>query len=643
MNLRSPSVRPILAAAVIVLAGLAAYHNSFSGPFVFDDVPTVRDNATIRHLWPLWDALRPSHNGSSADGRPVLNLSFALNYAIGGGDVWSYHAVNLAIHLLAGLALFGIVRRTVERGQVAKVDLRCGGQLLQPDPVLFAFAVALIWTVHPLATESVTFISDRSESLMGLFYLLTLYCFVEGVEGVRLRQLTSAAEVNCRNLTPSPWLWLSVLLCFLGMATKEVMVSAPLLVLLYDRTFVAGTFREALRRRRALYVGLASSWLLLAAIVAGMGGNRGSVAGFGAGVPWWAYSITQCKAVALYLWLSVWPHPLVFDYGRALVGNPLSVLPQAVFLVMLAVGTILGVWRRSPVGFLGVWFLAILAPSSSFVPLASQTMAEHRMYLPLAAVVVLAVFGIHRLVGAAGMRNRAFVVVVSALAAGLGFLTEQRNQDYRSELSLWEATVRDYPGNGYAHYNLAVVLGREPGRLAESMSEFRAAIRLEPGYAPAHNDLGNALVTRPEGIPEAIVEYRVAIFLQPDYAEAHNNLGMALSARPGSLPDAVSEFQAALRIRPGYAEAHINLGNAFSGMPGRLNDAIAEYEAALRADPESFEAHFNLGNSFVRSPGRLADAIREYQEVLRIKPGFGPAKDLIRRLNQVSPDFPYHP
>jgi Flp pilus assembly protein TadD len=427
------------------------------------------------------------------------------------------------------------------------------------------------------------------------------------------------------------------------MATKEVMVSAPLLVLLYDRTFVAGTFREALRRRRALYVGLASSWLLLAAIVAGMGGNRGSVAGFGAGVPWWAYSITQCKAVALYLWLSVWPHPLVFDYGRALVGNPLSVLPQAVFLVMLAVGTILGVWRRSPVGFLGVWFLAILAPSSSFVPLASQTMAEHRMYLPLAAVVVLAVFGIHRLVGAAGMRNRAFVVVVSALAAGLGFLTEQRNQDYRSELSLWEATVRDYPGNGYAHYNLAVVLGREPGRLAESMSEFRAAIRLEPGYAPAHNDLGNALVTRPEGIPEAIVEYRVAIFLQPDYAEAHNNLGMALSARPGSLPDAVSEFQAALRIRPGYAEAHINLGNAFSGMPGRLNDAIAEYEAALRADPESFEAHFNLGNSFVRSPGRLADAIREYQEVLRIKPGFGPAKDLIRRLNQVSPDFPYHP
>jgi tetratricopeptide (TPR) repeat protein len=485
--------------------------------------------------------------------------------------------------------------------------------------------------VHPLATESVTFISDRSESLMGLFYLLTLYCFVEGV---RLRNVPSAADGTLRNLAPSLWLCLSVMFCYCGMATKEVMVSAPLLVLLYDRTFVAGTFRGALRGRAALYAGLASSWLLLALLVVAMGGNRGNVAGFGAGVPWWAYSLTQFKAVALYVWLSFWPHPLVFDYGRALVGNPLAVLPQAIFLLMLVAGTVLALRRRSPIGFLGAWFLAILAPSSSIVPLASQTMAEHRMYLPLAAVVVISVVGIHRLLRWAGMKPRAFVVVALALAAGLGFLTEQRNEDYRSELGLWEATVRDYPGNGYAHYNLAVLLEEEPGRLADAMSEFRAAIRLEPGYAPAHNDLGNALVTRPEGIPEAIVEYKAAIFLQPGYAEAHNNLGMALSARTGSLSDAILEFQTALRLRPDYAEAHINLGNALSGMPGRLPDAIAEYEAALRVDPDSIEAHFNLGNAFVRSPGRTADALREYQEVLRIRPGFGPAKAMLQKLGQ---------
>jgi Tfp pilus assembly protein PilF len=633
MTPRNSSLRPLLAAAVIVLAGLAAYRNCFSGPFVFDDGPTVQENATIRHLWPIWGPLHPPHNGSTAEGRPLVNLSLALNYAISGENVWSYHVFNLAIHLLAGLVLFGIVRRTLERGQVAKVDLGARGQLLQPDPLTFASAVALLWTVHPLQTESVTFISDRAESLMGLFYLLTLYCFACGVdEGVRPQTLIPRSGNQCRGLTPSVWLCLSVLSCYLGMVTKEVMATAPILVLLYDRTFVAGNFREALRCRWAYYAGLASSWLPLGLLVAGMGGNRGQVAGFGTSVLWWVYAITQCRAVVHYLHLAVWPHPLVLDYGRALEVSLLAVLPQAILLLLLLAATIVALRRRPALGFLGAWFFAILAPSSSVIPLASQTMAEHRMYLPLAAVVVLGVLGIRRVLSALGMGSAAFLVVVAALATCLGAMTATRNEDYRTELRLWEVTVRDCPGNGYAHYNLACNLGREPGYLAEAITEYRESLRLIPGYAPAHNNLGNALANQPGGQSEAMREYRAALSIDPGYAEAHNNLGMALANQSGSLPEAVAEFQAALRIKPDYADAHINLGNVLAGIPGRMPDAIAEYESALRAKPESVEAHFNLGNAFALTPGRQVDAIVQFEEVLHIRPGFAPAELMIRQL-----------
>ena len=166
---------------LIALAGLAAYANSFSGSFVFDDADSIAENPTIRRLWPPGAALSPPGGGITVSGRPFLNLTLACNYALGGTNVSGYHAANLAIHVLAGLVLFGIARRT-----------------LRSNPVL-AFAIALIWTVHPLQTESVTYIVQRAESLMGLFYLLTLYCFIRGA-GAGARP---AADRRCGSGSPA--------------------------------------------------------------------------------------------------------------------------------------------------------------------------------------------------------------------------------------------------------------------------------------------------------------------------------------------------------------------------------------------------------------------------------------------------------
>ena len=203
-----------LAGGLIVLAAVLAYRNSFGGPFIFDDELSIRQNPTIRELWPIWKPLCPPNHGEPVTGRPLLNLSFAVNYAINGLNVWGYHVANLAIHVLAALLLFGILRRTFLLPSL--------GNFRIPTPTCLALAIALLWAVHPLQTESVTYIVQRAESLVGLFYLLTLYCFIRGA--------TPAED--------SLWYAGAVLACLLGMASKEVMVSAPLIVLAVRSDFL---------------------------------------------------------------------------------------------------------------------------------------------------------------------------------------------------------------------------------------------------------------------------------------------------------------------------------------------------------------------------------------------------------------------
>jgi tetratricopeptide (TPR) repeat protein len=621
----------LVAGVVVVLAALAAYHNSFSGPFVLDDPVAITDNLTIRHFGSA--LVPPSFSGATTAGRPVINLTFALNYALGGMKVWGYHAFNLLIHMLAGLTLFGIVRRTLRERSTFNVQHPTSKsnnpifpELSSADALMIALAVAILWVVHPLQTEAVTYVSQRAESLMGLFYLLTLYFFVRGAEsrlqesGVRNQekefkiQNPQATLPLSSGLTPdasSLWYAASLLACLLGMATKEVMVSAPLMVLLYDRTFIAGSFGEAWQLRWRYYLVLACTWLLLAWLTIGLGQRS---VGFNQGVTWWIYALTSCRSVVLYGKLALWPHPLVFDYGTHFIRHATEAVPYALILAALLVGTMIALRRWPAIGFLGAWFFVILAPTSSVVPVALQPTAEHRMYLSLAAVVVLGVLGLHRLAGRRGL------AVGVAVAVGLGWLAIQRNKDYHSELAIWSDTVTKCPDNARARNNLGNALFKIPGRLPDAMAQYEAALGINPDFAEAHDDFGNALLKMPGHLPDAIAQFETALRLDPDSAKAHNNLGNALMDVPGRLPGAMAEFEAALRLNPDLADAHNNLGTALLDAPGRLPDAIAEFEAALRINPDSMEAHDNLGIVFFKMPGRLPDAITQFEAALRLDP-----------------------
>jgi tetratricopeptide (TPR) repeat protein len=573
----------IAAGAVLAASAVVAYGRSFSVPLLFDDIPSIAGNATIRHLGTaFWAPI-----GTTAGGRPVLNLSLALDYAISGTAVWSYHATNLAIHILAGLTLFSILRRALP------------GRAAQPA-LLAAFSCALLWSLHPLQTESVTYIIQRAESLMGLFYLLTLYCFIRGAEAGGRRGAW--------------WHGLSVLSCLLGMATKEAMVSAPLIVLLYDRTFLAGSLREAWRRRRPAYAGLAATWIILPILVVSTHGRNGS-AGFGSGVPWWSYALTQATALVHYLRLALWPTGLVFDYGTALAPPSSGAAACALGVAGLLGATIWAIFRKPALGFAGAFFFAALAPSSSVVPVATETMAEHRMYLALIPIAAVVVAGLFRWLGRAALPA---CLVAAAVLAGA---TWERNGVYQSGEGIWGDAAAKRPGNARAHNNLGTALDKIPGRVDDAIAEYQQALSLSPDYSEAHYNLGHALTLRGR-TPEAVAQYEEALRLNPDYAEAHYNLGLALERVPGRADGAIAEYEAALRLDPGLADAHFALASDLQALPGRLGEAIAQYREGLRLQPGYADAHYNLACALQADPGRYAEAAAQFEEAIRLKPDF---------------------
>jgi protein O-mannosyl-transferase len=554
------SARPslLLPRVVLGVAILLAYANTFSVPFIFDDAAAVLENPSIRSFG---TALTPPP-GLSVTGRPLVNVSLALNHAISGDAPWSYHALNLALHLGCALALYTLARRALRASHL---------QLSTFDCETVAFAAAALWALHPLATSAVTYVMQRSELMVSFCYLLTLSCFA-----------CATADHAGR---PRFWLGLSVVACVAGMATKEVMVTAPLAVLLYDRTFVAGSLRAALRSRARYYVALAATWLLLALLVFGTE-NRGLSAGFGRGIAWSDYALTQLYAVPHYLRLALWPSPLVFDYGNALIRDFALITPGALLLLLLLAATLAALRRCPAIGFCGALFFLLLAPSSSVVPVATQTIAEHRVYLALAAPVLLLVLAVRRWFA------RAWWPVSLGLALLLGGATFARNYAYTSAFTLWRDTAAKAPASARAHYNLGASLLGETGtaNLAAAVAEFTESLRLDPEHPLASRKLGVALlaVGRPA---DALPRLEKAVRLDPNSAGAHYELGNAL-AQLNRTADAAAHYTESLRLEPDHAIVHYNLGTALAQL-GRYSEALAEFDATLRLDPQDASARGN--------------------------------------------------
>ena len=533
----------LVAVGLIILAGVGSYLNSFQGPFIFDGTASIVENPHIRQLWPIWEVIR-AKPGWTVAGRPVLSLSLALNYQISELEVWSYHAVNLAVHILAALALFGIIRRTL---LCEKLRARFGKASFG-----LALICALIWMLHPLQTGSVTYIVQRAESLMGLFYLLTMYCAIRGFNSSKRRW----------------WYAGAIAACALGMGTKEVMATAPLMLLFYDRVFVSKTFKEVFARRWGLYVGLAATWVIFGALA--WTTPRGKSVGFGfVQLSSLEYAMIQSKAIVwYYLKLSFWPHPLVLDYGWPIAPSFGEIVLYTIVLVGLLAGTLRALRYHPGLGFLGVWFFVILGPSSSFLVIITEVVAEHRMYLPLAAVVVAMVLGgytlgrrlLDRLVS--GERRPTLLgrllgyALVGIVIVIFGFLTVRRNHNYRSKLSIWQDTVAKQPDNWRAYNNRGV----------------------------AYSSKGD--------YDRAISDFEQAIELNPRNTEAYYNRGITYSSK-GNYDRAIIDFDQAIKLNNAYANAYYNRGLAYQGKDD-LEQATRDYNKAIELDSRNVKAYNNL-------------------------------------------------
>jgi protein O-mannosyl-transferase len=578
------------AALILVAAGLVAYGNGSSDRFTgLDARESIRDNPHIQQLWPLSEAMSlsllketlavdPGSKGGSVVRRPFLSLTFALNYRLLGPEPQGFFAVNLALHLCAGLLLLGVVRRTLER---EPLRARYGSRALG-----IALAVATLWTVHPVQTESVTYVVQRAEGLMGFFYLLTMYCAVRGFSATRR----------------GAWYVASIVSCALGMATKETMGTAPLLVLLYDVIFVSPSLAAALKRRPGYYTALAATWLIPAALIVMTLNDATRDFTEGRNL---AYALAQLRVVLHYVRLALWPHPLYLYVNTNLHlfrSGVTPVLPYVASGLILAVfigGTVWGVVRRQWFGFVGAWFFLILAPSSSFIA-ATDTIQEHRLYLSLAAVIVILVIG-----GDALVRRLArplcehTVGRIEALLVSLGIvtlvvLTRNRNAAYGSEFGAIYPADRPealsiLASHELAHGNLQGALnafdeliGEMPERIADGSANAPAGGEALVSSANLHYTFANVLC-RNRYFEAAKLHFDLATHTDPQLAVAHNNLG-ALLAMEGDFSGARPHLEAAIRVRPEFPQAHRNLG-LLHLREGDVGRARQELEAALAFAP----------------------------------------------------------
>ena len=575
------------------------YYGSLESPFTFDDILRIEKNRHIRmtQLSPqnIFDA-----GFKSSKSRPFAYISFALNYYFGRYDPFGYHIVNIFIHFLTGCFLFVFIRTTFKTPALQN-------QYRHPD--LIAFLTAVIWLANPVQSQAVTYIVQRMTSLASLFFILSFWFYVKGRLVDRSR---------------NQWLWYigSLLAWLVSLGCKQITVTLPFLVLLYEWYFFQDLSREWLKRSLKWVLGITVCIVIIGLIYTDFHpfekfsrfhdflNNEFTIT---------QRALTQLRVVIYYISLLFFPHPsrlsLEYDFplSYSLV-NPITTLLSAVIILSLVILAIYLAKKERLISFCMLWFFTNLVLESSVIPLA--LIFEHRLYLPSMLVFLPVVILFWRFIKPAWLPV-SIVCVFFALSA---YGTVVRNNVWRDDISLWTDSVKKAPNRARPYSNLGFALSQKE-RFDEALPNFLKALELDPDLAQAHYNLGYVLDQ--QGQTEAAVQhYRKAIQLIPEFARSYNNLGLALM-KLDKINEAVENYHKAIQLNPNFAYAYNNLGLALM-INEEIEDAAKNYRKALELDPELEYAHLNLATVLTKQ-GRTDEAISHLKKALQINSDYAEA------------------
>ena len=596
----------LLWASLVVLVG-GVYASTLDAPFVFDDLSNILNNVHVRLTALSVDGLFKAAFYSPVMNRPVANVSFALNYYLHGYQVWGYHAVNVLIHLSTGLLLALFVYTTLHTPAL---------RAHYPIPAWTAGVTALLWLVHPLHPDSVSYVTQRMNSLTAMFYLAALVLYVQA------------------RLTPHRWTqWWLLASCglsgLLALGTKEIAALLPVVLGLYEWYFFQDLCWHWLKRRGfpmlggLVVCGLGLVWVYTLGHPLTRLSNISQ--GYLGHVTLGERLLTEFRVVCFYVRLLLFPHPSQltlehdFTVSRALLDPPTTLLAIVALVGLVVLACSLAPKHRLMSFCLG-WFILHLVIECLVIE--PDLVYEYRTYLPSMLLILLVVTLVSRAVSLVWLQ----VAILSLIILVWSVWTYDRNRVWTNEETLWQDCVAKAPNNARSHTNLGNVLAQK-GKFEEAKAHYSEALRLYPVFAKTtyhrdfietiHYNLG-LILTQEEKFEEAKAHYAEALRLRPMFAEAHTNLGNLL-IQEGKLEEAKAHYAEALRLPSAFAETiHYNLGSVLT-QEGKLEEAKAHYAEALRLRPTFAEVYYSLGLLFIQQ-GKWDKAIAALQVALYYRP-----------------------
>jgi tetratricopeptide (TPR) repeat protein len=589
---------PLFSIILIFGLGIIIYSNSFQGSFHFDDVRSILKNTSIRNLndavkiWKYYPC------------RFVTFYSYALNYHFHRLDVYGYHLFNLGVHLCSAFFVWWLVLLTLSSPALK-------GNKITGHAHLVALLTSLVFVSHPIQTQAVTYIYQRSVSLAALFYLASLCLYVKSR---LLREGEGASGLGMIYYICS---WL---MAVAAMFTKETAITLPLMILFYEFTFLKTQNKLNWKYPAPFLMTLMVIPLTMFLTKSPRFHEVRMVVEGPNGISPVQYFFTQLRVMMTYIRLLFLPvnQNLDYDYhiSKSILEWPALVSAFSLIAILFWAKRLFIKYRI--VSFACFWYFLTLLPESSFLP-SRNVILEHRLYLPLAGYSLLLVSGMYYLLGKE--RLKAMIAALGVIIAFNSVLAYQRNEVWKDDLSLWNDTIKKSPHKARV-YNARGFFYFSEGNFEKAVSDYNQAISLNDNFRQAYFNRG-FLYYRKGSYDKALFDYNKAISLMPNtsggdqFARAYQLRADVYLAK-GDYKEAISDYDQAVNLDPDLLNVYVDRGIAHASL-GDYDQAIADYSKAIELKPDHLEAYNDRGAAY-GAKGDFSRAILDFSTVLKIKP-----------------------